>query len=336
MASLAITTPYILHYILLHLPQQDLLLVQRVCRTWRDVISSSKVLQAALFLYPEPAKRARSDASFELNPLLQSRFPSFFDADRVRAGNPAHEIGPWFHSHWAENIHPWPRNRDYGPVRTPRHFQSPELDPRRTAAYKYPKASWRRMIPCMPPPIELQVSFEFGKLGPRTAPPLPTLHTLRCLTFSNEIPPNKGTSSALQDGVDEEWRQPWLMFGLLYDIIEAAWFQSIPTPVSVAQFDYTFQETRPYIWKPNSAPGHSSRPTPEERKTRLQYGKREKLRDLLPDKKIGGPGRIFVNLLGYESEDNREKRYSGQFEVEKRAIQHLIWDEEIDYEINGW
>ncbi|EHK41961.1 hypothetical protein TRIATDRAFT_259624 [Trichoderma atroviride IMI 206040] len=43
-------TPYILHCIFLHLPQQVFLLAQRVCHTWHDVISSSKVLQATLVI----------------------------------------------------------------------------------------------------------------------------------------------------------------------------------------------------------------------------------------------------------------------------------------------
>ncbi|KAL6907360.1 hypothetical protein GGI43DRAFT_397177 [Trichoderma evansii] len=334
MANLAITTPYILYYIFLHLPQQDLLLVQRVCRTWGEVISSNKTLLAILFLCPEPVKGARLDGSFELNPLLQSRFPSFFDVNPMsRPPHPwEHEIGPWFHSHWTEHIHPWPvRQNRCG--RQPKPIESPKLDPRRAAAYKYPKASWRRMIPCMPPPIELQVSFEYQTF-PR-AMARPTFYTLRCLKFSNEILSNKGAST-FQDSADGEWRQPWLTFGLLYDIVEAAWFQSIPTPVSTAQFDYSFQETRPYIWKPSSTPGHPPRPTPEEKKTIFRYGRREKLRDLLPDKMIGGPGRILVLLAGNEIERNREKRYSGQFEVDKGAVQNLEWDEEIDYKIEGW
>lgn len=331
MANVAITTPYILYYIFLHLPQQDLLLVQRVCRTWYEVISSSKILLAALFLYPEPAG-VRSDESFELNPLLQSRFPSFFNVDRMSGPpNPSeHEIGPWFHSHWTEHIHPWPERQNRC-GRRPRPIESPKLDPHRAAAYKYSKASWRRMIPCMPPPIELQVSFEYHEL-PR-ARARPRFYTLRCLKFSNEILPDKGAFN-LQDSTDRG--PPWLTFGLLYDIVEAAWFRSIPTPVNAAQFDYSFQETRPFIWKPNSMPGHSSRPTPEEKKTIFRYSRREKLRDLFPDKKIGGPGRIFVLLNGNEPPREWEKRYGGQFEVDKRTVQHLKWDEEIDYNIDSW
>jgi hypothetical protein len=180
----------------------------------------------------------------------------------------------------------------------------------------------------MPPPIELQVSFEYRTIARAR------FYTLRCLRFSNEIQPDKGAST-LQDSADGDWRQPWLTFGLLYDIVEAAWFQSIPVPASDARFDYSFQETRPYIWKPSLFPGQSSRPTLEEKKTILRYGRRETLRNLLPEKKIGGPGRILVLLTGNEQERDIEKRYSGQFEVDKRAIQHLKWDEEIEYEIDG-
>ncbi|KAL7922531.1 hypothetical protein ACQKWADRAFT_292701 [Trichoderma austrokoningii] len=327
MADVAITTPYILYYIFLHLPQQDLLLAQRVCRTWHDVISSSKALQAALFLCPEPAKTAaRSDASFELNPLLQSRFPSFFDIDCMFGSDESvpHDIGPWFHSHWTENIHPWPKRQNRC-GRQPRPFQSPELDPRRAAAYKHPDASWRRMLPCMPPPVELQVDFEYHV--PARAGPRRTLYTLRSLKFSNEFVPDKAVSTALQDG-----QQPWLTFGLLHDIIEAAWFRGIPTLVDSARFDYSFQEARPWIFKPSLTPGQRSRPTPEERATMNRYGRREKLRDLFPDKKIGGPGRIFVPLSGSEVMRCYKKRYSGQFEVDRRVVEQLEWDEEIDYD----
>lgn len=333
MANLAITTPHILHHIFLHLPQQHLLLAQRVCRTWHHVISSSKVLQAALFLYPASTKMARSDASFELNPLLQSRFPSFFDIDCMSRSREfeGHDIGPWFDSHWTENIHPWPKRQNRCTWRPPRPVETPELDPRRAAAYKYPKASWRRMIPCMPPPIELQVDFECHVH--QRGRPRQTVCSLRCLQFSNEIPPNKEASAALQDGVDGERRHPWLTFGLLYDIIEAAWFQGIPTPASTVQFDYSFQEARAEFFKPTPGQRPRPRPTPEDREAMRRYGRRERLRDAFPEKKIGGPGRILVHLSGSEPTNGYKKMYSGQFEVDKRAVQHLAWDEEISH---GW
>ena len=44
----------LLEHILYDLPIRDLLLSQRVCRTWRSLISSSPTLQQALFLRPSP------------------------------------------------------------------------------------------------------------------------------------------------------------------------------------------------------------------------------------------------------------------------------------------
>ncbi|EHK17690.1 uncharacterized protein TRIVIDRAFT_66593 [Trichoderma virens Gv29-8] len=278
MANTAVTTPYILHYIFLHLPQQDLLLIQRVCRTWHEVISSSKVLQAALFLYPEPAKSVHSDGSFELNPLLKSRFSLFFDIDSGE-----HGLDPWFDSNWVKHM-------NLGPGREPGLNKYPKLDPRRRAAYDYPKASWRRMIPCMPPAIELQVSFECLRIeGPK-------LDMLRSLRFSNEIQPDKGPS-ALQESADSELQQPWLAFGRLYDIVEAAWFQCTPGTRSAVRFDYSFREAPLDVGKLGSIPGDSPQSRQEEMKTMSRYSRRERLRYLFPAKKIGGPGRIFVIIV---------------------------------------
>lgn len=328
MADNILSAPYILHHVLLQLPQQDLLIVQRVCRTWHEAISSSKVLQAALFLHPKPTKS--SDESVEINPLLRSRFPSFFDIDL--AGGPLHSgdhgIGPWFSTHWAENIHPWPSHLDrlrWGPVRP---IESPKLDPHRSEAYKHPKASWRRMIPCMPPPIELQVNYEYRPSAREKS------CTLRCLKFDNEIRSDKG-ESALIDAVHRMEQQPWLTFGLLYDIVEAAWFQNIPTPVSSARFDYSFQEERPYLYRASTQAGEPlSWPTPQEKLAMFRYGRREQLRDALPQKPIGGTRRILVLLTGSERGKSREKRYKGEFRVNDGAMQQLKWDEEIEWTLN--
>lgn len=175
----------------------------------------------------------------------------------------------------------------------------------------------------MPSPIELQVSFELYKQRIGGQPPLPNLSTLRCLTFGNETSLRKEASSTVRDG-------EWLTFGLLYDIVEAAWFQGIPIPVYSAQFDYTFEETRPRLWKQSLTARYQRQPTDKQLKMMRMYHRREKLRDLFPGKKIGGPGRIFVHLYGSEMFSDWKKRYSGQFEVEKRAIEQLKWDEEID------
>jgi hypothetical protein len=47
-----LSTLHMLYAVFSYLPQQDLLLIQRFCRVWREVITSNRVLQAALFLHP--------------------------------------------------------------------------------------------------------------------------------------------------------------------------------------------------------------------------------------------------------------------------------------------
>ncbi|KAK2734171.1 hypothetical protein FQN55_002912 [Onygenales sp. PD_40] len=65
MASKALSVIEILETILLHLPTKDLLLSQRVCRKWKNVIFGSIKLQQELFFYPiEPRPfTSRSDSS---------------------------------------------------------------------------------------------------------------------------------------------------------------------------------------------------------------------------------------------------------------------------------
>lgn len=46
------TLPEVLEMVLLGLPMKDLLLDQRVCKTWRNLITTSSKLQQALFLKP--------------------------------------------------------------------------------------------------------------------------------------------------------------------------------------------------------------------------------------------------------------------------------------------
>lgn len=55
-------TTELLENILRHLPMKDLLLVQRVCRKWRAVITSNKELQQALYFIPiEPTFRWKDE-----------------------------------------------------------------------------------------------------------------------------------------------------------------------------------------------------------------------------------------------------------------------------------
>ena len=52
MAAKVFATYELLEAVLHGLPTKTLLLSQRVCRTWRDLIARSKKLQRALFLLP--------------------------------------------------------------------------------------------------------------------------------------------------------------------------------------------------------------------------------------------------------------------------------------------
>ena len=57
-ASKAFAIPELLEAILLHLTTRDLLLSQRVAKTWKPTISASRLLRQALFLEPIPAQTA--------------------------------------------------------------------------------------------------------------------------------------------------------------------------------------------------------------------------------------------------------------------------------------
>lgn len=214
-AERVLTTPELLDEILLDLPQQQLLLVQRVCRTWRHCITSSNPLQAALFLRPGTTCNAKSQdpkrapSAVEFNPLLQSRFPSFFDGSvYINDLNlHLHNLGPWKSTDWFQ-----------GKSRHPLSRPSAQ-DKQRMAAYARAEASWRRMVPCWPALEELQVCF--GRQGADGS--------LRSLKF-----PSKG-------GDEGAVRPSWLTFGELYDVVEEAWFRgrrSMRVVVDHITFDY--------------------------------------------------------------------------------------------------
>jgi hypothetical protein len=67
----------LLEHILLHLPQRDLLLAQRVCRRWHAVINASKHIQRALYFLPLPPANSTSSQPAS-NPLLASAFAGYF------------------------------------------------------------------------------------------------------------------------------------------------------------------------------------------------------------------------------------------------------------------
>ena len=62
--------PELLAHILLHLPMRDLLLAQRVSRTFKEVIENSAAIQRALFLAPESQPTPLRETDVRVNPLL--------------------------------------------------------------------------------------------------------------------------------------------------------------------------------------------------------------------------------------------------------------------------
>jgi len=61
--------------ILLHLPARDLLLYQRVCQRWSNLINESPSLQTALFFQQSSSPSSPPT----INPLLKEVFPAWFD-----------------------------------------------------------------------------------------------------------------------------------------------------------------------------------------------------------------------------------------------------------------
>ncbi|PVI03335.1 hypothetical protein DM02DRAFT_612254 [Periconia macrospinosa] len=75
-----ITIPYeILESILLYLPMKDLLLCQRVCQCFKQVVVSSKSIQRALFLKPSHSpQRFVEWEPMRWNPLFEEKLASSF------------------------------------------------------------------------------------------------------------------------------------------------------------------------------------------------------------------------------------------------------------------
>ncbi|KAL6237201.1 hypothetical protein BDW75DRAFT_88479 [Aspergillus navahoensis] len=130
--------PELLEAVLSNLPQRDLLLVQRVNRTWLEIISHSRLLQQKLFFQTTRARlQPCKEFTVEFNPLLQEMFPAFYPDD---------ETLNWEDSCIGTSCdcyHGGPRE-----LRAQAWFGS-EIS--RQAVLR-PDASWRRMFPSDPAP----------------------------------------------------------------------------------------------------------------------------------------------------------------------------------------
>lgn len=321
----ALDVPEILQTILLNLSQQDLLIsAQRVCWKWHEVVRHSPALQEALFLRPA-ASHGPLAAELEFNPLLQSRFPGFFDGSQYEK-TPTDVLGPWDTAAWVRG---WPpatndsfedfevRESEAGKAEaryfgidflkpSPRKVQqdlpdqsrSQSLDKETAArllAYARSGASWRRMVPCQPAPTELQMHR-----GIRKGSGL----------FEGELSVmDFGSSDAKSSGRH-------LTFGLIYDILEAAWCQRRVGSTMILRVDYFGLD---YVASSDSNSFRTS------------------LRDAFKQQTIGGPGRILLHLDtvmacgGYHENVHMfmSKTWRrGRFQSAEHAVMNnLVWDE---------
>lgn len=195
-ASRTLAIPEILTIILLHLPQADLLLSQRLCRLFKITIETYLPIQRALFFSSDPtipAKPSTSNAptsdsddqtpkhDYKSNPLLAQHFaPWFFAAEQVTDRNL--RSLPWTAS---------PARRD---------------------AFLRPEASWRRMLTTQPAVRRLVIlQFVSSKTGAKR---------LRAeLVFNGRIADRAGPATRRSGlGVREMDHGPGLRMGVLYDL----------------------------------------------------------------------------------------------------------------------
>lgn len=134
-----LTTPELLELILSFLPLRSLLLSQRTCKQWHNLISTSPTLQTLLYFQSSP-RPTTPTTSFTLNPLLTSAFPFLFAPHQAQT---------------AERSPDW--DIEYGDLDIPATLD-PCLKPffyssfhRRPEAFKRKEASWRRMHVSDPP-----------------------------------------------------------------------------------------------------------------------------------------------------------------------------------------
>jgi hypothetical protein len=139
-----IGTTELLEKILLRLPMRSLLHTQRVCKSWKQVITTSPSLQQALFFRAKgqfPRSNSEDEKQeAELNPLLVWLFPPFFET----------------HAFYG-----WLSFRNLAQFNN-MHFNF--TDSTRSAVLRG-DASWRKMLPTQPPPEDLAINLRMHGQG---------------------------------------------------------------------------------------------------------------------------------------------------------------------------
>lgn len=125
-------TTELLERVLLQTDMRTLLVsVQRVCRRWNELITTSPSLQKHLFLQPDHRLLRQGEVRIK-NPLLAKYFTDWFPNcwGAHRGGRGLSNVG--FGSHHVQS-YPFAK------------------DDALNAAMRHPKATWRQMLPCQPP-----------------------------------------------------------------------------------------------------------------------------------------------------------------------------------------
>jgi len=140
-AARTLTTPELLELILSQLSDRDLLLAQRVCRTWHTLISSSPTLQTTLY-FRAPHSTIASD-QYTLNPFITSAFPFLLTPDRPLSDEEVDYLDRKF-------------SQTTPPVALGTMTDAPEPFQysawvRNEEAWKRKEASWRKMYVANPP-----------------------------------------------------------------------------------------------------------------------------------------------------------------------------------------
>jgi hypothetical protein len=226
--------PELFEAVLLQLPVRDLLIVQRVSRTFKAVIDASPMIQEALFFRARPAS---SDGRvIDFNPLLGEAFPCWF-ALHVKTARRAQEV-----SHLKEVEQDMPSDL--------------------IKARRRKEASWRRMFPAQPPPQTFEIiqishgrggnSYTFAKI-PYDKPCQGGVRMGALYDMAEEHVSRHRVSSFWVDWYDQmQPRQPWISKKLQWEVVDAALLSAKPNTVTLTQ--YHVQQCRREIDQGQSIP----------------------------------------------------------------------------------
>ena len=162
-ASEVLRLPELLEIILLHLPQREILLAQRVSRSFRESVEGSIRLQRALFFAPDYKLEGRESNAYsatsrpgekpENNRLLLRAFP---------ANYPTVSLVIMHEAPTANELDLGRRGSEHRSWDVCVSLPADKL-PICSEAVSYPEASWRKMLLCQPPCSTLHLARRYQK-----------------------------------------------------------------------------------------------------------------------------------------------------------------------------